>query len=158
MPATSGLIVDANLLVLYIVGSVNRDRIENFKRTRQYKASDYDLLVDVMGKYQPLYSVAHDLAEVSNLTDLAGEERMHARRILSDTFSLLTEVDIRSERAAQDPLYQELGLTDAAIGAIARSNGCTVLTDDLSLYLRLSKDHVDVVNFTHLLAAKWEAQ
>lgn len=144
------------ILVLFVVGSVNRDRIENFKRTRQYRTRDYDLLVRVMGKYQPLCSVAHVLAEVSNLTDLAGEERTHARRILNATFSLLTEVSIGSERAAQDPLYQDLGLTDAAIGAIARLHHCAVLTDDLNLYLRLSKD-LTVINFNHLRAAELEA-
>ena len=46
MERTAGLIVDTNLLVLYVVGSVNPERIETFKRTR----------------------LAHVLAEVSNLT------------------------------------------------------------------------------------------
>ena len=55
-------------------------------------------------------------------------------------------------RAAEDALYQDLGLVDAAIGAVARANGCAVLTDDLGLYLRLSHDKVPVFNFTHLLA------
>jgi len=43
----------------------------------------------------------------------------------------------------------KLGLVDAAIGAVARAHGCTVLTDDLDLYLFLSRDGVKVINFTH---------
>ena len=39
MATGSGPLVDANLLVLYVVGSVNRDRIENFKRTRRFLCS-----------------------------------------------------------------------------------------------------------------------
>ena len=149
----TGLIVDTNLLVLYVVGSVNRRRIESFKRTRQYLASDYDLLVGILGDFNPLYSVAHVLAEVSNLTDLSGDERMHARRILKETISRLTEVEMPSAQASQDPAYEELGLADAAISTAARIHSCTVLTDDLGLYLRLQRSGVNVLNFAHIRAA-----
>jgi len=66
----AGLFVDTNLLVLFTIGSVNWDRIEQFKRTRQYSKTDYDLLLRVLGKFKSLYTVAHVMAEVSNLTDL----------------------------------------------------------------------------------------
>jgi hypothetical protein len=147
----TGLLIDTNLLVLYAVGTVNRGRIETFKRTSKYKSGDYDLLVRVLGKFKRLYTVAHVLAEVSNLIDLSGPERLQARLILKATISLLDEVNMRSSLAAEDNLYQDLGLVDAAIGAVARANSCAVLTDDLGLYLRLSHDKVTVFNFTHLL-------
>jgi predicted nucleic acid-binding protein len=151
-----GLLVDTNLLVLFAVGAVNRNRIETFKRTSKYTKADYDLLLRVLGKFKPLYTVAHVLAEVSNLTDLPGAERALARRVLKDTISLLDEAEISSKQASEDRLYQGLGLVDAAIGAVARANNCAVLTDDLELYVRLSADNVNVLNFTHLRAeALW---
>ena len=115
----SGLLIDTNLLVLYAVGTVNRDRIKTFKRTSGYANADYELLVRVTGQFEPLYTVAHVLAEVSNLTDLSGSERFHARSVLKSTISLLTEPAMPSQRAAEDPLYKALGLVDAdaAIGA-----------------------------------------
>jgi hypothetical protein len=64
-----------NLLVLFAVGTVNRDRIETFKRTSKYTKADYDLLVRVLEKFDPLITVAHVLAEVGNLTDLEGSEK-----------------------------------------------------------------------------------
>ena len=70
-PNAAGLLVDTNLLVLLVVGSVNRDRIETFKRTSKYTKADYDLLTRVLGAFQKIYTVAHVLAEVSNLTDLS---------------------------------------------------------------------------------------
>jgi predicted nucleic acid-binding protein len=155
-PASSaGLLVDTNLLVLFAVGTVNLDRIATFKRTRQYTADDYHLLVRVLAKFELLYTVAHVLAEVSNLTDLPGSERLQARRVLKKTISLLNEAEMSSTRAAEDRLYQDLGLVDAAIGAVARAHHCGVLTDDLDLYLRLSHDNVNVLNFTHLRARAW---
>ena len=71
---SAGLLVDTNLLVLFAVGTVNRNRIETFKRTCQYTKAEYDLLVRVLGNFERLYTVAHVLAEVSNLTDLPGAE------------------------------------------------------------------------------------
>jgi hypothetical protein len=67
--AQPGLLIDTNLLVLFVVGSVNPNRIETFKRTSKYSPRDYDLLVRVMERWGSLYTVAHVLAEVSNLTD-----------------------------------------------------------------------------------------
>ena len=151
----AGLLVDTNLLVLFIIGTVSLDRIETFKRTRKYIKSDYNLLVRVLAKFDPLYAVAHVLAEVSNLTDLTGSERRQARLVLKEAISLLNEAEMSSERAAEDRLYQDLGLVDAAIGAVARSHKCTVLTDDFDLYVRLSHDNVNVLNFAHLQASAW---
>ncbi|HEY3298749.1 MAG TPA: PIN domain-containing protein [Armatimonadota bacterium] len=151
----SGLLIDTNLLVLFTIGTVNRGRIETFKRTRKYSITDYDLLVRVISKFEPLYSVAHVLAEVSNLTDLSGTERLQARCVLKQTISLLNEVEISSTQAAEDRLYNDLGLVDAAIGAVARAHNCAVLTDDLDLYLLLSHDKVNVLNFSHLRANAW---
>ncbi|HTU46607.1 MAG TPA: hypothetical protein VMF91_16185 [Bryobacteraceae bacterium] len=151
----AGLLIDTSLLVLLAVGSVNRRRIENFKRTRKYTISDYELLLGLLNLWKPLYTVAHILAEVSNLTDLPGAERPKVKQFLRQTISLLTEAEISSVRAAEDPLYPILGLVDAAIAAVARTQRCTVLTDDLDLYLMLQRGKVAVVNFTHLRANAW---
>jgi PIN domain-containing protein len=152
---SAGILVDTNLLVLFVVGTVNRDRIETFKRTRRYTTSDYDLLVRVLAKSERLYTVAHVLAEVSDLTDLPGAEGLRARRVLKETISLLNEGEMSSTRAAEGRLYEDLGLVDAAIGEVARAHNCSVLIDDLDLYLRLSYDSVSVFNFTHLRAHAW---
>ena len=150
--SNAGLLVDTNLLVLYVVGTVSQRRIETFKRTSQYTRPDYELLVRVFGYFQALYTVPHVLAEVSNLTDLSGSDRSAARAILKNVVTLLTEVEMPSVRAAEDPYYPRLGLTDAAIGSAARAHRCAVLTDDLDLYVQLSRDGLPVWNFTHIRA------
>ena len=152
---TDRLLVDTNLLVLYAVGTVNRNRIEAFKRTSKYTVQDFDLLLRVLGQWRSLHTVPHVLAEVSNLTDLRGEERSRSREVLKGTISLLIEVELPSIRAAQDPTYLDLGLVDAAIATAAREHGCTVLTDDLDLYLLLLRDNIEAVNFTHLQAQEF---
>lgn len=151
----TGLLIDTNLLVLFIVGSVNPDRIARFKRTSQYTTSDYHLLVRVLARFEHLYTSAHVMAEVSNLTDLTGRERILARRKLKDVLAILQEPWMPSARAAQCPPYESLGLTDAAIMALAREHKCAVLTADFNLYQALSSDGIPVLNFAHLLELSW---
>jgi hypothetical protein len=150
----AGLLIDTNLLVLLAVGSVNRDRIENFKRTRQYTKSDYALLLKVLGN-RDLYTVAHVMAEVSNLTDLDEPERLQARRVLAKTISVIREPHVSSSQASQSLLYEKLGLVDAAISIVAREQRCSVLTDDFPLYLSLMKEGLPAVKFTHLREFSW---
>ncbi len=153
---TDRLLVDTNLLVLYAVGTVNRNRIEAFKRTSKYTVQDFELLLRVLWQWRSLHTVPHVLAEVSNLTDLRGEERSRSREVLKETISTLTEVNLLSIRAAQHPIYPDLGLVDAAIATAAREHGCTVLTDDLDLYLRLQRDKIEAINFTYLREQEFE--
>src|SRR5947209_5199356 len=113
-PTSTGLLVDTNLLVLLTIGAVNRKRIEEFKRTRQYSEPDFDLLVQVLGRMAPLYTVAHVMAEVSNLIDLPGWERVQARKILTEVLTVLQEPVMPSVRAAKNQAYENHGLSDAS--------------------------------------------
>ena len=67
---SKGLLVDSNLLVLLVVGLVNRDRISKFKRTAGYSGEDWDLLAAIIENTSLCYTLPYVLAEVSNLTDL----------------------------------------------------------------------------------------
>ena len=136
-------------------GGVNLDRIESFKRTRQYSKTDYQLLLRVLDDFTSLYTLAHVMAEVSNLTDLTGPERLQARQVLKATLAILMEPEMASIRAAERAPYESLGLVDAAIAALSRKHGCAVLTDDLDLYLALSREGIVVLNFTHLRERVW---
>jgi hypothetical protein len=58
-----GVLVDANLLVLLIVGFVRRSRIETFKRTQNFTVQDFDLLRDLLEWLgQPLHATPHVLS------------------------------------------------------------------------------------------------
>jgi hypothetical protein len=49
---TKGIIIDTKILLLYLVGSVNRDRIVKFKETATFLPEDYDLLVGLTHDFQ----------------------------------------------------------------------------------------------------------
>ena len=42
-----GIVIDTNILLLYLVGSVNHQRITKFKRTAQFIPEDYDRALEV---------------------------------------------------------------------------------------------------------------
>lgn len=146
----NGLLVDTNLLVLMVVGTVNRERIPYFKRTSSYTPVDWDLLAGILEQISHRYTLPHVLSEVSGLTDLKGPELGVARITLRKLISLLQEIPMPSGEACADPVYLRLGITDAAIAAAARQNGCSVLTNDSGLYTALSADGLHVVMFDHI--------
>lgn len=148
-----GILVDTNLFVLLVVGAVNIRRIQHFKPTQRYTERDYELLLSEIGRYQNrVYTVAHVMAEVTDLIDLPGSERKRAREVLKEFLGFMTEPALHSRVAAEDLNYERLGLVDAAILTIAREHGCMVLTDDFDLYVTLSRREMPVLNFTHLRA------
>jgi len=144
--------VDTNLLVLLVVGSVNRRRIGQFKRTSSFEEKDYDLLRDLLRGYR-IFSLAHVLSEMSNLTDLSGDEQAQARQILREAICAIEEPIMPSRTAVQNSVYTRLGLTDAAIVESARTHGCAVLTNVLDLTLALQQQDLPAANFTHYRAA-----
>jgi rRNA-processing protein FCF1 len=151
----AGLLIDTNLLVLLVVGSVNPQRIAQFKRTRQYSAADYRLLLRIASCFEHWFTVAHVMAEVSNLTDLNGIERRFARIKLKEVLATIREPWISSNRAAETEPYQAFGLADAAIITAAREHGLAVLTSDLDLYRKLCAEDIPALNFAHLQEMRW---
>lgn len=70
LTAASSLLIDTNLLVLLVVGRVNPERIQSFKRTSGYDKQAYDALERIVLHARRLVALPHVWAEVSNLTDL----------------------------------------------------------------------------------------
>lgn len=78
----NGILIDTNLLVMLVVGSVHRDRISRFKRATGYSAADWDLLIGILEQISKSYTLPHLLAEASALTYLKGPELEVARTML----------------------------------------------------------------------------
>jgi rRNA-processing protein FCF1 len=145
----NGILVDTNLLVLLIVGSVNRERVSQFKRTSDYSPADWDPLIGILEQISRRYTLPHVLAEVSTLTDLKGTELEAARAIFRNLIATMSELDVRSAEACANVLFVRLGLTDSAIAVAAKVRGCSVLTNDAALYSALAAEGFYVAMFNH---------
>lgn len=144
------LLLDANVLVLLIVGLVDRRSISSHKRCRQFTEVDFDLLVATIEGFRPLVVTTSVLTEASNL--LAQTHEALKRRLLAALGEFLgTASEERPESVAVvgERVFMRLGLTDAGLMSCVRS-GHFLLTTDLDLYLAASALSEKVENFNHL--------
>lgn len=146
----SELLLDANLLLLYVVGSADRERITRFKRTDKFLPEDFDLLKSIMGGFRGLVTTPNVIAEVSNLLGQApGALHEQLFRAFAGSISIVREEYVASVAAAATPIFLRLGITDAGISILAERE-CAILSDDLPLVLHLEQRGLPTRNFTLL--------
>jgi hypothetical protein len=144
-----GVLLDANLLVLYLVGRVNPNRIQSFKRTQSYSVEDYQLLVRLLGWFGALTTTPHVLSQASDLATPAEPELRLVRRELRSAVETAKEEYRHSRTVAGHALFERFGLADSAIASAADA-GHLVLTDDLALQIEIERQNGDALNFNHL--------
>ncbi len=151
---TSGVLVDTNILLLLLVGRLDRRLIgyHGFKRTRQFSPEDFDLLVGFLKRFSRILVTPHILAEVASLGNQLGEPaRSKFFRLLAIALPELEEHYRESQTFLDvgEHIYPRLGLTDSLTSLVAGTTRL-VLTDDLRLSIELASQSCDVVNFSHL--------
>lgn len=146
-----GVLVDTNLLLLLLVGSIGVKHLSEFKPTanRGFTASDHKLLCWMIDQFPRILTTPHILTEVSNYADHFKGER---RSLLIDEVARLSRQADEHYQKSQELVgrqgFREFGLTDTAIASIPAGR-FLVLTVDFPLAAWLQKSGVDVVNFNH---------
>lgn len=150
-----GIVIDTNILLLWIVGEVNRARIVKFKRTQQFVPEDFDLLLEIISHFNQIITTPNILTEVNSLMNQLGEpERSQALAVFAQGIPQLNEKYLESQEIVTEESFVKFGLTDCGIVKII-SNQYLVLTDDLKLYNYLIKKGIDAINFNHLRGYGW---
>ena len=147
----SALFIDANLIVLLIVGSVDRELIARHRRTRTFTVEDYDRLFRAISQVDTLRVTPNVLTEASNLLGLHGEpQRSQLLRKLRELIEQGTaESFIASVDAVRHDVFPRLGLTDAALLEVVSADA-PLLTVDLNLYVAaLAGGDEAAINFNH---------
>ncbi len=146
------VVLDTNLLVLLVVGSLDRSLIARHKRTRKFTPEDFDTLTQILDQYQQIVVTPNVVTETSNLLQQVNEATAHSLlRALKQILLKTEEKFVASMDAANVQGYFFLGIADAATlqGALADSD---LLTDDLPLYLQASRLGRKAINFTYYQA------
>lgn len=152
---TEGVVVDTNLLLLYVVGVQNPDRINRFSRTDTFTTDDFDLLDRLLEHFETIVTTPPILTEVSNLLgQLPKQPRRACVRLFRELIPELDEIHRASEEVCDHPYFIQFRLTDTGI-ADASADSHLIVTDDLPLYHRLANDRQAVINFNHLRTANW---
>ena len=150
-PTLQGYFLDANLLVLLVVGSESRDIIPKRRRLEHYSPEDYDILLDRLREADRLFVTPNTLTEASNLI---GQHREPERSRLMNRLQYLIhhsrEIVVDSTTASSNPAFAKLGLADVALLEAVTSE-TPLLTVDFSLYLEAIKNGENrAVNFNPL--------
>lgn len=150
--AARGVLVDTNVLVLLLVGTLDPSLIARHKRTRQYTVDDFGVLENFVARFHRVVATPHVLAEAGNLGGQIGEPaRSDFFRLLALSLNEIHEEAVESRRVSEIDrhLFPRLGLTDS-LTLVAARRDFLVLSDDLELVTELASAEAEVVNFTHL--------
>ncbi len=155
--ARKGILIDTNLLILFLVGSYDVGFIERCRRTSKYIADDYFLVKSIIAKAQKIIVSPHILSEVSNLTFTEFSEPGLTKYIAQVVeYIEAAKEDYRHKNFLKESnLLKVLGFTDVSIIEAAKHKEYLVFTDDLRLHQLLLANHCASLNLNHLRAGAW---
>lgn len=144
------ILLDTNLLVLFVVGTASRGYIEKHKRLTEFAVEDYDALLKIISAASAVLVTPNTLTETSNLAAHIGEPaRSHVFKVLRSVVASSEETYVPSRKASEREEFVRLGLTDASLIETS-TNETTVLTTDLDLYLAVLTKGASAINFNHV--------
>ena len=151
------ILLDSNLLVLQIVGSLDRTLIGRHKRTRAFTEEDFVLLTRLLEGKTAIVTTPNILTEVSNLLLSGRKDRRDEALMgfLRQLVELLDEQYVQSETASALDCFSRLGLTDSAL-VTGCDGGTVLLTTDLGLYLEATRRDLFAFNFNHIREGAWD--
>lgn len=145
-----GIFIDSNLLVLLVVGSLDKQLIARHRRLSAFTPEDFDILADLMTQVEVVFATPNTLTEASNL--IAQHREPQRRDLLGElqrAIETTIEIIVPSAEASLREEFIGLGLADAALLTVVNSDR-PLLTDDLQLYLAaLQNDENAALYFNH---------
>jgi hypothetical protein len=146
------VVLDANLLLLWIVGSTGRHLIARHRRLHPaYQPGHFDLLLDLLGPFEAVVVAPHALAELWNLIgeDKAGKDTVRAAIIATARSAIGTFIEVHhpaKDLVARDDIGW-LGLSDVAQLSVAAKAGHVLLSVDGPLCYRAAQLGITAVSF-----------
>ena len=152
-----GILLDTNILLLYLIGSFKIEFIKQFKRTCKYDLDDFEVIELVVSYFSKIVITPHILAEVWNFAEKITEPYLTG--FIESSISKLeifTEDYISKGEIIIDPhLLKLVGVTDLSIIIAAKSGNYLILTDDLRAYNAFLHSKVNAINLNHFKTERW---
>ena len=149
--ALKGIFIDANLLVLLVVGATDQALIAKHRRLRTFMVEDYGRLVELIEQAGQVFLTPNTLTEASNLlAQHPNPERSRFFAVLRRIIGTNEEIIVESKTASRNNAFVRLGLTDAALLEVI-SEETPLVTVDLDLFVAaFAEGKVAALNFTPL--------
>jgi hypothetical protein len=153
--AQKGILIDTNILLMYVIGSYDKELIPRFKRTSEFAIEDYDTLLSLLVHFERHVATPNILTEVNSLSGQLGEPaRSECFKLFAEKVLLIDEQYIESRLITNKEGFIKFGLTDIGIMSLAKGK-YLVLTDDFRLSQFLQTRGSDVINFNHVRLFGW---
>lgn len=154
MPSQRVIAVDANLLVLLVVGLTDEKLVSKHKRTKSFQKEDFQLLQEILSGYEEILLTPHVLTEVSNLASQIGDPlKSKVRTTFAALINQHPESYEKSSEIGNHKLFPRLGLTDCGLLSLVEAD-TPLITVDLGLYLAACERSTKAVNFNHVREAR----
>lgn len=150
-----GIIIDTNLLLVFLVGNVNPRLVGTAAKTDAYSLSDYERIRDVLACFNRWITIPQILTETGNL--LKRNSGYNTSIDLNRELALfvlsgpMEESWMPSGQIIAHPAFPELGYADAAILTVAAGKHL-ILTADKPLQNFAGSLGVDVLPFQWIQA------
>ncbi|MGH2638253.1 MAG: hypothetical protein ACRDF4_03055, partial [Rhabdochlamydiaceae bacterium] len=150
-----GILIDTNILLLYLVGTYDPRRIVSSRRLRSngYNEDDFALLKSLVARFHSCVTTPFILTEAYALLNHDDAIREGSLRASIEIIPRLKESQPQSRKICINPKYLEFGITDSAIIEIGPNY--LVLTDDMPLWNYLQHVGITSLNFTQLRGKEW---
>jgi len=144
------VVLDANLFVLFVVGTTNRNLIGRHKRLKAFSLDDFDLLCRIIASSRDVLVTPNTLTETSNLLGhLAEPARTKVFETFRQIIGSVPEHYVESRGASEEKEFLRLGLTDCVLMQTVNESRY-LLTTNLHLFLSTMARGAEAVNFNHL--------
>lgn len=148
--------LDANLLVLLMVGLAKPTYIKAHKRLESYNFDDFRRLGSILNQFEHIVVTPNVLTEASNLSrQIAEPARSHIASVFARHIPTLTERYVPSTEAAARTEFVWLGLSDAGLLEIAQEK-VVLLSADGKLCSAAQSAGGEALNFNHIREAAWD--
>ena len=140
-----GLLIDTNILLLYIVGSFNPILIRDFKRTANFSEDDFERVSKFIDYFELKITTPHVLTEISDFID----NRQNLQVGLKVYIEGSKEIFLESLELSKKETFLKFGLADTSVTYTAKDS-YLIFTDDRPLYGFLTNSGIDAVNLDQI--------
>ncbi|UBB90324.1 hypothetical protein J4771_02910 [Candidatus Kaistella beijingensis] len=142
--------LDCNVLLLLIIGSVDKKHISNFKRTSMFTEEHYDILIKLISNSQILLT-PNVITEASNLLESYSYDKQKVGlKFLKNICANIPESYEKSVKLVELEIFNNYGLSDSSVFNLCKV-GAIAITIDFNLYISLLSNNLGVINFNHLI-------
>ena len=151
-----GLIIDTNLLILFLVGKFDESFIEKCKLVKgDYCIRDYNILCQIIKRFKKIVITPHIITELSNLS----KKEFRDQSLLSyfsvfinlckKSFFEENNVYLKDILEIDLVIVADFGFTDVAIYQLSKKGNFAVITSDGKFSARFNKE-IPIIEFNSI--------